>query len=277
MANKKNIVIKVKYPKYGKKVEDHGSGSGMITEWNYKRIWLAISFVLMIIIALFIFMHRGEPKKDADNLADSSATVSIRPDTKTAPVNGVMPGKEAARRIKETQEELPIASGDSIDINDTRIPVKPKAAEEKDTSITDIKIEEISKKQAGIINENKVIKSTGTAIANKNVARALLTYKINNKEPVGEITTTVKVRRTQVTPVYYFTELIKMKGDKVYHQWFRNGKLVFSQVLIIAADRWRASSHKLLTYKDRGNWAVKLVNARKQLLNKKDFRVILIK
>lgn len=277
MADKKNIVINVKYPKSGKKVENHVPASGMITEWNVKRIWLAISIAVLVLVSLFIFINSSTHKKNADNLAGSPVTIPVKPETKTAHTNEVLTGKEVAPGVKETQEKSPLPIEQSRDVDDTKILVEPKTeADNKNIPTTSIKVKEIIKKQPGLIKENEVIKENRDSITNKNVARALLTYKINNKEPIGEINSSVKVRKTRATPIYYFTELRKMKGRKVYHQWFRNGKLVFSQELIISADRWRTSSHKLLTYKDKGNWIVKLVNDKKQLLNKKDFTVSLI-
>lgn len=277
MADKKNIVIKVKYPKAGKNLEKHvpASASGMVTEWNFKRIWLAIGIaVLIIVVSLLIFINRGTQKKNTDNPAAFPVAAPVRPKIETAPANEVVTGKEITPEVKDPKEKSPLPIEPSGDVDDSKALGEPKTpADNKHIPITSIKAKEIINKQPGLIKENEVIKGTRDSITNKNVARALLTYKINNKEPVGEISSSVKVRKTRATPVYYFTELRKIKGQKVYHQWFRNGKLVFSQELIISADRWRTSSHKLLTYKDKGNWVVKLVNDRKQLLNKKSFTV----
>jgi hypothetical protein len=277
MADKKNIVIKVKYPKAGKNPEKHvhAPASGMITEWNFKRIWLAIGIaVLIIVVSLLIFINRVAQKKNTANPAGFPVAAPVRPKIETAPANEVVTGKKITPEVKEPKEKSPLPSEPSGDADDSKASGEPQTpADNKHIPITSIKSKEIINKQPGLIKENGVIKETLDSLTNKNVARASLTYKINNKEPVGEISSSVKVRKTRATPVYYFTELRKMKGQKVYHQWFRNNKLVFSQELIIAADRWRTSSHKLLTYKDKGNWVIKLVNNRKQLLNKKSFTV----
>ena len=56
MEEKKNIVIKVKYPGTGKKVEQDISQLKIITEWNIKRIVLAfIGLVLFIGLLIFFF------------------------------------------------------------------------------------------------------------------------------------------------------------------------------------------------------------------------------
>ena len=52
MVDKKNIVIKVKYPNANKKLEDL-SVSKVITEWNIKRISLALLGLVSFIVILF--------------------------------------------------------------------------------------------------------------------------------------------------------------------------------------------------------------------------------
>ena len=55
MVDKKNIVIKVKYPNTSKKIDDL-SVSKVITEWNIKRISLALLGVMSFIVFLFYIL-----------------------------------------------------------------------------------------------------------------------------------------------------------------------------------------------------------------------------
>jgi len=65
MEDKKNIVIKVKYPKSGKKaVYDVSSASEVKTEWNIKRILLALVGVVLVIVLLFYFIRQDTQKTD---------------------------------------------------------------------------------------------------------------------------------------------------------------------------------------------------------------------
>jgi len=65
MEDKKNIVIKVKYPKSGKKaVYDVSSASEVKSEWNFKRIFLALAGVVLVIVSLFHFIMRDTQKTD---------------------------------------------------------------------------------------------------------------------------------------------------------------------------------------------------------------------
>ena len=105
------------------------------------------------------------------------------------------------------------------------------------------------------------------------MTRAVLTYGINNKEPAGEIAKAVNVGEKNPTWVYYFTELKSMNGNKVYHEWLKNGVLDSRQELIISGDAWRTSSRKLLADSAKGNWTVRLIDEHGQLLNEKSFKV----
>lgn len=53
MSEKKNIVIKVKYPTPGNSGQTDHSPSGKVTEWNFKRIGLTLGSLLVAILALF--------------------------------------------------------------------------------------------------------------------------------------------------------------------------------------------------------------------------------
>ncbi|MFZ2406861.1 MAG: DUF2914 domain-containing protein, partial [Methylobacter sp.] len=130
-------------------------------------------------------------------------------------------------------------------------------------------VKEITKKQLNK-NVNKELKYSDN---NHNVSRASLTYGMNNKEPSGELVSTVDVRHKKPVWVYYFTELKSMKGNKVYHEWVRNGEVVSRQALVISGDIWRTSSRKLLSDSEKGNWTVRLVDKNGRLLNKKEFKV----
>ena len=65
MSESKNIVIKVKYPSPGK--TSAKSGSGVITEWNFKCIGLALGGVLLALMALFYFTDSDDQQTNASN------------------------------------------------------------------------------------------------------------------------------------------------------------------------------------------------------------------
>ena len=191
MEEKKNIVIKVKYPGAGKKVEPDISHLKIITVWNVKRIVLAfIGLVLFIALLIFFF----------------------KPDTKNT-----------------EQSALP----------------------EKNINRPD---------------QSKEI--------NKSVIRSLLTFKIDNNEPVGEISLPLKLSKKKATSVYYYVELTGMEGHSVYHEWLLDGALITQKKVNISSSNWRTSSRQLFVYNDKTNWTARLVDETGRLLNEIQFNVV---
>ena len=252
MTDKRNIVIKVKYPVAGKEAENFTPK--MITEWNIKRISLAAGTLVFILATLFYVINKDTQKKDADNAEPVINTIE---QTVTPPVE-----------IKETEINTPDISKPIAAIASTQTK-PPKKTNKKTKPNSDIAVKQAVKKQP----HEKVVKNSGNSKANHNVTRAVVTYGINNKEPTGEIVRAVNVGSKRPTWVYYFTELKSMNGSKVYHEWMKNGALVSRQELIISGDAWRTSSRRLFADSEKGNWAVRVVDEHGKLLNEKFFKV----
>ncbi|MSS75769.1 MAG: DUF2914 domain-containing protein [Methyloglobulus sp.] len=82
MPENKNIVIKVKYSTPGKTSGKPVSASGMITEWNFKRIGLALGGALLMLMTLFYFTDSDEKKVDASTqlaLPEQAAEIKSQP------------------------------------------------------------------------------------------------------------------------------------------------------------------------------------------------------
>jgi Protein of unknown function (DUF2914) len=77
MSEKKNIVIKVKYPTPEQTPAKIGSGSSTITEWNFKRIGLALGGLLLVLMSLFYFM--GSDNQEGTNTGTQLALPEQQP------------------------------------------------------------------------------------------------------------------------------------------------------------------------------------------------------
>jgi hypothetical protein len=202
MEDKKNIVIKLKYPGSGKPDDPDVSSSKVITEWNIKRILLALLGVIFF-IATLLFLFK--PKTQNMNL-------------------------------------------------------QPQAASPENIIKTPVKSE---------VETNK--KSTQS---NKKIIRALLTFKIQNNEPAGEIKLPLKLSKNGPTSVYYFVEVAAMKGRTIYHEWLLDGAVITRKKVNISSDNWRTSSRQLFAYSLKTNWTVRLVDETGRILNEIPFNVI---
>ena len=66
MSEKKNIVIKVKYPSTSNSPSKKSSHPGVITEWNFKRIGVAVGSLFLVVISLFYFTDSGNQQTDTN-------------------------------------------------------------------------------------------------------------------------------------------------------------------------------------------------------------------
>jgi len=250
MVDNRNIVIKVKYPVSGKATENFEPR--MVTEWNVKRILLAVGALVFSFSTLFYVLNKDTQKNDSDN-----------PPLAVNTIEEIMPQVD----IKSAEIKKPDIAKQIVHKNNS--PIKPtKEPDKKYKPASDIHTKDDIKKQA---NE-KITKYPLYSKHNHNISRAVLTYDINNKEPAGEIKRTISVSNKNPAWIYYFTELKSMKGSKVYHKWLKNGIIISSQELNISSDSWRTSSRKLLTDAEKGNWAVQLVDEHDRILNEKTFK-----
>jgi hypothetical protein len=261
MTDKRNIVIKVKYPVSGKEAENFTPK--MVTVWNIKRILLAAGVLVCIAAALIYVFIRDPQENNADkypqeNTPDNAEIVINSPPEKITP-----PIETKEPEIKKQDISKKIVTKTNAKIKQVNEAAKKNKPSSNTTVKPDVK-KPVSKKDTKDREYSKL---------NHNVARAVLTYDINDKEPAGEIAKVVNVAGKKPTWVYYFTELKSMHGSKVYHEWLKNGVLDSKKELIISGDAWRTSSRKLLADSEKGNWTVRLIDEHGRLLNEKSFKV----
>lgn len=95
MADKKNIVIKVKYPTPGKMPENDISAPKMITEWNVKRIVITAAGLVFVLAALFYFLNQDQDRQDTGSTISAVAPPEISAKSPIQPATAV--DKQAPR------------------------------------------------------------------------------------------------------------------------------------------------------------------------------------
>lgn len=109
MSEKKNIVIKVKYLSPEKAPAKTGSGSGVITEWNFKRIGLALSGVLLVFTSLLYFTGNDEQQPNSTSaqlaLPEQPPEIKTQPDKMvSAPVQTKLDNNKVVARSRLTSD-----------------------------------------------------------------------------------------------------------------------------------------------------------------------------
>ncbi|WP_019865555.1 DUF2914 domain-containing protein [Methylovulum miyakonense] len=229
MAEKKNLVIKVRYPTASKANEDSSPNAQVITVWNVPRIGLAAGACIGLIV-LLVYVFGGDGRQPV------VAEVAVEKEGESA-VPQVSPGAPA-------QIEMPVASVKNMPSPETSV---------------------------GQPALSDALPSGPLAKDAPRVRRAVVTTGITDKEPVNKIAGSLVIRPSKPVTVYYFTELRYMAGKTIYHEWLHDGVSVAKEPLLIAAERWRVSTHKTLDEKAVGSWTVKLTDENANLLDEKKF------
>jgi len=248
MADKKAIVIKVKYPVGESRVGNATAAPVIVTEWNKKRVLVALAGLILAIFTITYVLNREEPQE-----------LSSLPSAESQPVT--------------VTENQPLAN--QAQINDSIIRPEIATNTEDHGNIQKNKIsasKSVESKHVTKIKPGDRLKNKPKP-ANNYVVRALVTSQMNNKEPGTAINRLVIVDKTPAS-IYYFNELKQMNGQKVYHEWLKNNQLVSRHELIVAADNWRTSSHKLLSGSGEGQWQVRLIDQKGNVLHENKFKVI---
>jgi len=105
------------------------------------------------------------------------------------------------------------------------------------------------------------------AHAETGVARSAFTSAIENKEPVSDL----KTISTDVSRVYFFTELRGLNGHSITHRWEYNNKTLAEVSFQIGADRWRTWSSKNIIPSWTGTWTVSVIDEGGNIVEQNSF------
>ena len=253
MSDSNNVVIKLNY-KASNKSPYKRPETETVTEWHYKRIVIALILFIAFIAFPFYYFSGDSVEQQAEDLTS---------DTEDKPIaNNILKAvdKEPVKLeiVKETEKDV------DTNINNPSKAIKKEQAVIDIKPVEKIKTEERSKSE---INSSR-------SLVDKRIVRALLTTGVNNKEPLEVIVSPVIINKNKSTGVFYFTEIVDMKGLDLYHHWLWNGRVIYNRKISILGNRWRATTSKTIPYSKAGNWSVRLVNSSGIVLNEIKFKVI---
>ncbi|MCF7971487.1 MAG: DUF2914 domain-containing protein [Methylococcaceae bacterium] len=246
MKKDKKISIKVKSKTEQRIMED--SQLEFISEWNVKRIFIVLSLLLLFITIPWYYLNSSNQE-----LVDKDITQSDRTTELNTPIK---------------KEEKQVTN-----------PLVIKVIEPLVDEI--IKAEDVQLKKKVILPQKikqeeplRVEQSFNTKLLHPNISRARLAKGIkDNKEPYGHIALPFLVNSEQAKGFFYFTEINNMKGDTVFHEWLKDGKSIYKREIKIRGNNRRVSTSKLFNDKQIGQWQVRILNQKGQVLNEINFLV----
>jgi len=239
MKADKKIIIKVKSKTEQRIMED--PKAEMITTWNIKRIAYAVLVLLIVVfIVVYYFSQSGAMKK---NKPRTVIRVHTEKQTSDAPVS------------------VPIKVKKSV----------PKKIIQSEVShqVSEIKVAQVNKIAPHFQNKGII----EPKILNPLLTRAKLAKGVSELEPYGEVELPIIINNSESQGVFYFTDIIKMKGSVVFHEWLKQEKSIYKRKFIIRGNRWRVSTSKLFDIDSSGEWQVRLITQSGEVLNKINFTV----
>ncbi len=251
MKTEKKLSIKIKSNIAPRMVEPEIE---MVTEWNVKRIVIA-GLLLLLLLTLFIYylMHLGDGVK-INTIASNQSSIKpdiVQSELKTEPLRGIRTQETEQQESLSTTVLIPAVSSKS----DALILVK-QAQPEAQTEYT-----------------VKDVKSSGQGVLVHNIARARLALGVTNKEPFGQVKLPIIVNKEQASGIFYFTEVVNMKHQTVFHEWLLNDRVIYKRRFNIYGHRWRIATSKLLNTHYIGSWQVRIRTDAGDVLHKIDFDV----
>lgn len=268
MANKKQIVIKVKYPSPEGQAQDISASPEIITEWNVKRIVSAFAVVaLLLSLLLYLTVSNDESTDTPPPLSENQPNPEIRQNAVAEQAETAGSGEkslsDSASNDRPSSPPLPI---NPTEAGKKTTPAEKTAAGEKAGQETAATASAVSEKKPS---------ATSKKHSQEQVIRSSLAHKIINKEPVHIINSSIKIGKAKAVWINYFTELKGMDNKTVYHEWLSKGKVNYRQRFNITSNKWRAASRKLFNAKSAGTWLVRTVDAEGRMLDQKEFKIIL--
>jgi hypothetical protein len=155
-----------------------------------------------------------------------------------------------------------------------------QVVEEKSVVNSEIKTENapLSKTAANKKNADDKIKSTAQSLSEKpkkpvvniftsKLSRVVLAGGVYQKEPNNLLDYQVTGSSQKAQKVYLFTQLNDSAGESFRHEWWYDGQLIHTIKFKAFGKRWRCFSTKNLGKFQQGEWMVKVVNQKDQLLS----------
>jgi len=103
------------------------------------------------------------------------------------------------------------------------------------------------------------------------VARAQFTHNVVQREPVDSIDSVFYATGDDTDQIYYFTELVGLKGETITHRWEYQGEVIATVEFNVGGNRWRVYSRKTLLPSMTGQWRVVVVDTEGNTLQTDEF------
>ena len=102
------------------------------------------------------------------------------------------------------------------------------------------------------------------------ISRSVFTTEIKDKEPISEL----KQVQSDVTRIYFFTEITGLNGHNIIHRWEYNGQVLAEVTFQVNGDRWRTWSSKNMLSSWLGKWQVSVLDEGGNVIETSEFEYV---
>ena len=102
------------------------------------------------------------------------------------------------------------------------------------------------------------------------INRSNFTTAIIDKEPVSDL----KDISSDITRVYYFTEITGLNGHTISHRWEYNGQVLAELDFKVNGERWRTWSSKNMLSSWLGKWRVSVLDEGGNIIEQSEFNYV---
>ncbi|MDD1620474.1 MAG: DUF2914 domain-containing protein [Methylococcaceae bacterium] len=207
----------------------------MVTVWHTRRILAAIA-ILTLLVGIPIFWFGGDDGQDLDKLEQTETAKNEQPlNNGEAVIQGSDGAVSADQPVRLAPENAKQSVKNGMAIDGTKRPV--------------------------------------AIIYTKKVVRASLNSGLKDKEPYQPVKLPIRLGQNQKIELFYFTELKNMKDGVLYHYWSKDGQMVEKKQLNIKDSGAKLLSGRTLSYKDKGEWQIQLVDKKDKVFSEVNFLV----
>ena len=261
--------------------------------YRYDRIFLLIAALFIVFISIYLLFSEDETASDKIPQAEQADDIVIK--EKHLSVSDTIPAAPHIYSIYLYYEE--------INVLDTfYFPRKEQHSEQKDTDLKKKTKQEVNKspEEKATIKSAQTEKKTEAASApfiksekapelyhykplkksdnnfiqinSNNLSRVLLVSNIYKKEPVNELSYNVYGKEDSAKKIYLFTQIDNSAGQSIEHQWWYQGKMIYKKNFTVLGKRWRCYSSKNIGKLQQGEWLIKVLNNKGDILSTVNFR-----
>jgi len=257
------------------------------SEVRWDRIIFA-GVVFVLLLALGIYLVMGDDAERAGTKPDEPTAASLESETPSIPLLEKA-SKETEMKVKGKETIEPVASRPVAAIKQEKplevtvelatepkvieLPVVTETPAVDQSAVVAIKSEVETRPEV----ETKPEVETNPAsvlIVNSAISRAALSLTVKDDEPGVPLNTSVVMPKEGIIKVILFTEMNHLRGNTLYHEWYRNGKRQARVKIPVNVDPQRSHSSKYINLHMLGQWQVKVIDGQGEPYVMADFEVI---